>query len=267
MVFFTFINVNCTLSLYNCSTYFESNTFKKLFFMPPGNFSERLKYTSDIAYDDSQEKILDLANIFNTSFLNSENHTVSGLGASARARGKYPIVYVYKDNDFNPGIFLISALEKYKKHFDFIGIRNPDERILTQLKVTVPKLFLLWQGYNDTNLQVIAANGELNYINAKKFCEHYIQNKILKEEKEAKVFIENPSDRIREDVGYINNTRSFREHCSKKKKPCVLSFLDGRANKNAMKLFDDNMISLDRVMIHKKNGTFFLFLDKWYLSN
>ena len=59
-----------------------------------------------------------------------------------------------------------------------------------------------------------------------------------------------------EDVGYINDTKAFRDKCSRKKKPCLISFLDGRQNKYAINQFDNNFLELDKVVADKKSSRY-----------
>lgn len=61
---------------------------------------------------------------------------------------------------------------------------------------------------------------------------------------------------LNEDFAYINDTRAFRQECSKKRKPCMISFLDGRMNPSSMKQFDSNVNELDKVMLDKKSSQF-----------
>ena len=58
------------------------------------------------------------------------------------------------------------------------------------------------------------------------------------------------------DVALVNDSRTFRNECTKKKKPCLISFLDGRMNPNSMKQFDANFLELDKVLLGKKASHF-----------
>lgn len=59
---------------------------------------------------------------------------------------------------------------------------------------------------------------------------------------------------IPNDVGFINDTKAFREKCSRRKKPCLISFLDGRTNLNSMRQFDSNFKELDKFILQKKSS-------------
>jgi hypothetical protein len=59
-----------------------------------------------------------------------------------------------------------------------------------------------------------------------------------------------------DDVTFLNDTRAFRHECSRKKKPCLISFLDGRTNPSSMKQFEQNFQELDKIMLNKKSNIF-----------
>lgn len=59
-----------------------------------------------------------------------------------------------------------------------------------------------------------------------------------------------------EDVTYLNDTRAFRLECSRKKRPCFISFLDGRTNQHSLAQFDKHFKELDKVMLQRRSNLF-----------